>query len=684
MPDSARRPSGPRARPRRPPVRGLFAIGALAILGLGWLWIGWRFPLPLPPANPGPTIRLMAGGEELAVLPGTAARSQVWVPLDRMPREVVDAVLVAEDRAFLSHPGIDWRGVARAALTNLRRGGVHQGGSTITQQLARLLFLDSQRTWARKARETAIALLLELRYSKARILEAYVNSVYLGQDGPIAVTGIAAAARHYLGMEFAQVGLGEAALLAASIRAPNRILGGDAARAREARDSLLAAMAEAGVASEAAVRQAQVRPVRWRPTRPASAPYFVELAREEFRRRFVLPPGGDIRIATTLDPILQRSAERAIQRSLDQLERRPAHPPGSLQAALVAIEPGSGRIRALVGGRGYAGSPFNRAVRASRQPGSLFKPFVYLAAFEAGGSGDRPALTPASPISDDPLSLGTGDTQWAPRNLDRRFHGTVTVRRALEDSLNLPAVRIAQDVGLARVAEVAGRLGITSRLAPVPSLALGTSEVTLLDITTAFAALANLGLHAPATTLGPEPQGPGLAEREHLPPPTQAVSQESAFLLTHLLRGVMRDGTARTSARYGLSEVTAGKTGSSDGLRDAWFVGYTPDLAVGVWVGKDDGTSIGMTGAEAALPIWAALMQAAIRRSPPRPFAAPAGIIFVEVNRNTGQPVGFGCGEGPAVAEAFRAGTEPVADCGVQVLARPLAGVLDWIRNLFR
>jgi penicillin-binding protein 1B len=660
-------------------------LAALLVVaaGGGWLWIGWQFPLPGPESGSGPTLRLTAGAVEFAVLPGTSGRSQHWVPLDRIPRHLVDAVLVAEDRGFFRHPGIDWKAVLRAAVMNLRRGGVHQGGSTVTQQLARLLFLDGQRTWARKVREAVIALLLELRYTKAQILEAYLNCVYLGQDGPVSVIGFGAAARQYLDLDLSQVRLEDAALLAAAIRAPNRIFAGAPRTARASRNTLLAAMAEAGVAGEAAVRQAQARPVRWQPTRRAAAPYFVDLAREEIRRRLTLPQAGEVRIATTLDPSLQRSAEQAIQRTLDRLERRPGHGRGSLQAALVAMEPATGSIRALVGGRGYAESPFNRAVRASRQPGSLFKPFVYLAAFEAGGSGDRQALTPASLVADAPLALRAGDARWAPRNLDRRFHGPVTVRRALEDSLNLPAVRVAQEVGLPRVTEVARAMGITSHLAPVPSLALGTSEVTLLEITTAFAGLANLGVPTLPTTLEADPppaafqwSGPRLA-------PHPAVSAEAAFLVTNLLRGVMREGTGRSSARYGLSEITAGKTGSSDGLRDAWFVGYTPDLVVGVWVGRDDGTSIGMTGAEAALPIWAEVMQGAVQRVPPRPFTPPPGVVFVEVNRDTGQPVAFGCGEGPALAEAFRAGTEPVADCGLP-LARPLAGVLDWIRNLFR
>ena len=679
---AAASPASGRGRRRSAVVLAGLLLTAAA--GGGWLWIGWQYPLPRPESSTGPVLRLTAGTLELAVLPGTSGRSQRWVPLDRIPRHVVDAVLVAEDRAFFRHFGIYWRAVLRAAVMNLRRGGVHQGGSTITQQLARLLFLDGQRTWVRKARETVIALLLELRYSKAQILEAYLNSVYLGQDGPISVIGFGAAARQYLDRDLSQVSLEDAALLAAAIRAPNRIFAGASRDVLASRNTLLAAMAETGAAGEAAVRQAQARPVRWQPARRTSAPYFVDLAREEIRHRLTLPQAGEIRIATTLDPVLQRSAEQAIQRTLERLERRPVLPRGSLQAALVAMEPATGYIRALVGGRGYAESPFNRAVRASRQPGSLFKPFVYLAAFEAGGSGDRRALTPASLVSDSPLALRTGDARWAPRNLDHRFHGTVTVRRALEDSLNLPAVRIAQEVGLPRVTEVAQAMGITSHLAPVPSLALGTSEVTLLEITTAFAGLANLGVHTPPTTLVADPRPAAIQEHGPGPGLSPAVSAEAAFLVTNLLRGVMLEGTGRASARYGLSEITAGKTGSSDGLRDAWFVGYTPDLVVGVWVGKDDGTPIGMTGAEAALPIWAEVMQGAVRRAPPRSFTPPPGVVFVEVNRDTGQPVAFGCGEGPALAEAFRAGTEPVADCGLPLVARPLASVLDWIRNLFR
>ena len=325
----------------------------------------------------------------------------------------------------------------------------------------------------------------------------------------------------------------------------------------------------------------------------------------------------------------------------------------------------------------------NRATRAVRQPGSLFKPFVYLTAFESGLGAQPASFTPASLVADEPLTVRDGDSVWTPRNIDGQLLGGVTVRRALQESRNIPAVRVAQEVGPDRIADTARRLGIASPLAKVPSLALGTSEVTLLEITRAYAALANQGVRTTPTTLSTDPAPAGVAAAP-LPAPEQAVSAESAFLITHLLRGVMRDGTAKSSARWGLSEITAGKTGSTDNLRDAWFVGYTPDLVVGVWVGLDDGSPLGFTGAQAALPIWATVMSAAVRRTAPRPFAPPPGVVMVAVNRETGKPASFWCNGGATVEEAFRAGTEPSADCGPAALAHAGRGLLNWFAGLFR
>jgi penicillin-binding protein 1B len=658
----------------------ILGIPIAGAVGAAWLWIAWCYPLPDARVNL-PMVRLYADGEEIATFQGTSRRSQVWVPLAEIPRHVVDAVLAAEDRRFFQHGGIDLRAVARAVIADVRHGEVRQGGSTITQQVARTLFLDTKRTWGRKLHESVIALLIEFRYTKPRILEAYLNSVYLGNSGDVAIRGVGAAARHFLAKDITTVRLDEAALLAAAISAPNRTLGGNPARARAARDTVLRAMAKQAMVTATDLRAAVAQPIRLSiAASTLRAPYFVDLARDEIARRVTLPPQGDVRIHTGLDPFLQRVAERAIADGTRGIAPgRPQLARERPQAALVAIEPASGRIRALVGGRRYLESPFNRATRAARQPGSLFKPIVYLAAFEAGRTGDSQGLTPASLIPDEPLAIPQGATSWSPHNLDGTFHGPVTVRRALEQSLNVPAVRIAQDVGVSRVVQVARDLGIERSLAETPSLALGTSEVTLLEITAAFATLANQGVRVTPTTLAAVQEagaaGAGIAPS---PPPVRAVSAESSFLITHILRGVMREGTGRASARWGLSDVTAGKSGTTDGLRDAWFVGYTPDLVVGVWVGMDDGSRLGLSGARAALPIWARVMQAAVQRNPPREFTPPPGIVFASVDGQTGRPTSFWCGDGSGIREAFQAGTEPPAGCGDGSF------FFGWILSLFR
>jgi penicillin-binding protein 1B len=646
----------------------------------------WHYALPDAQGAPGPVVRLYAAREEIAVFQGSSNRSQIWVPLPQIPRPVVHAVLAAEDRRFLQHQGIDLLAVLRAARTNLRYGEVHQGGSTITQQLARTLFLTTDRTWGRKLREAVIAVLLESRYPKERILEAYLNTVYLGQDGDVAVHGVGAAARHFLHKDLGALRLDEAALLAAAISAPNRMFSGDPARAKRERDRVLQAMRQQGMVGEAATREAMARPLRWQAAGSAvRAPYFADLAREEIARRVVLPASGEVGIATTLDPILQRDAEAAIRDGIDRIERRQdGLGRGKVQGALVAIEPATGQIRALIGGRRYLDSPFNRATRAARQPGSVFKPIVYLAAFEAERTGQLSGLTPASLVPDEPIDVPAGGGRWSPHNLDRRFHGMVTVRRALEESLNVPAVRVARDVGLDKVADAARALGITSPLVSVPSLALGTSEVSLLEITAAFATLANQGIRATPTTLEPEQDQAPPPVLTPLPPPERVVSAESSFLVTNILRGVVRSGTGRASAAWGLSDLTAGKTGSTEGLRDAWFIGYTPDLVVGVWVGRDDDTPLGLTGAQAALPIWLRVMQAAVRRVAPRPFTPPSGVVFASIDRDTGQQASFWCGGGTVIEEAFRAGTEPRGGCGGAALARQADSFLDWLRGLFR
>jgi 1A family penicillin-binding protein len=661
----------------------LVLAGGLILL---WYSIGRLFPLPDRASGRLPIVHLTAGGVEIATLEGTTSQAKVWVPLREIPPSVVDAVLATEDRRFFRHDGVDLVAVLRAAWIDLRHQEVRQGASTITQQLARTLFLRAERTWDRKIREILIALLLEVRYSKSRILEAYLNSVYMGQDGSVNVYGVAAAARQFLGKDLRTVRLDEAALLAAAISAPNRLFSGDPSHARAGRDAVLRSMRDQGIIGTVALRKAMERPVRRRlGGSVGAAPYFVDLAREEIARRVSLPPSGEVWIATTLDLDLQRAAEAAVRQGIARIEeRRPSLDPKELQAAVVAIESATGAVRALLGGRRYLDSPFNRAMRARRQPGSLFKPFVYLAAFEAGPLDGSASLTPASMIPDEPTTIWTSGRRWTPQNIDRRFHGPVTVRRALEESLNVPTVRVAQQVGLERIAHLAQAMGITSPLDPVPSLALGTSGVTPLEITAAFATLANQGIRTTPTTLAATRDWAGAAEEKSLPPPARVVSAQSSYLITHILQGVMQEGTARASLRWGLGGITAGKTGSSDGLRDAWFVGFTPDLVIGVWVGTDDDKPVGLTGAQAALPIWATVMQAAVQRTPPRPFVPPPGVVLVSVDRATGRATSLWCGGGTPVEEAFRAGTAPHTSCGELPATGAVRGFVGWLRGLFQ
>jgi penicillin-binding protein 1B len=660
----------------------MMAILAAAVVFVPLVVLGgvsWLYSLPEPGAS-APTIQLYAGTQPIGTI-YPAHRAQSWVPLSEIPRPVVDAVLIAEDRRFWSHAGVDALAVTRALQVNLKRGEVHQGASTITQQLARTLFLDIHRTWSRKARETAIALMLEVRYSKSRILETYLNSVYLGQDGDVPVYGFPAATRRFLGKDLAAIEIDEAAWLAGAIRAPNRILAGARPEARGRRDEILIAMREQGLIDAQALRKATSKPV---PSRPPdfgrAAPYFVDFVGAELARRAHLPTSGDINVQTTLDLALQRAAEAAVREGISRIEKSQPQLAGRVQAAVLAIEPASGEIRALVGGRSYSQSRYNRATRAARQPGSIFKPFVYLAAFEAERLGR--GLTPASLLSDEPLSVRASGRSWEPKNMDGQFRGPVTVRRALEQSLNVPAVRVALDLGPARVVDVAHAIGIEHPLAPVPSLALGTSEVTLLEMTSAFGTLANSGVRTVPTGIAADTSGatPALA---YLPPSTRAVSAESAFMITHVLRGVMRRGTGARSSAWGLQDVTAGKTGTTDGLRDAWFIGYTPNLVVGVWVGLDDGSPLGLTGSQAALPIWGPVMQAAVRKTAPSPFTPPPGVVLAGVDRVTGKPVSLWCGSDDVVQEAFREGSVPPDQCD-SVVRTGVTAVLDWFQKLLK
>jgi penicillin-binding protein 1B len=618
--------------------------------------------------------------ELIGSFPGTSHKDRVPVRIADVPDHLVDAILTIEDRRFFEHDGLDLQRIAGATLANVRAGRYVQGASTLTQQLARNLFLSPRRTMIRKAREAAIALVLERRYSKEEILEAYLNEVYLGQDRGLAIHGVGRAAQHYFGKDVSELDLSEAALLAGLIRAPSLyspFRWPEAAKSR--RDLVLKQMIEVAAIEEGAYQEALDAPLE---VRESSAPirsarYFIDFVGEQLRSdgRDGLE-GGGLAVFTTLDLQLQRAAEEAVREGLAGLE---AQYPNlvrddvPLQAALVAIEPRSGDILAMVGGRDYGASQFNRAVKARRQPGSAFKPVVALAALsrrDGDSKDDERPLTLASVLDDERFVVQTPQGPWEPVNYDRRFRGPITLRQALERSLNVPFARLGMKVGPERIVETARDLGIEGRLIAVPSIALGSNEVTPLELTRAYGVLAASGYRANSrSVLGVLDRDGDLVARndrtgEHAYDPAEA------FLVTSALSGAVERGTGRGLRARGFHGAVAAKSGTTNNFRDGWFIGYTPYLTVGVWVGFDDGRSIELPGSRAALPIFTRFLVAAVGPDGDSglygggEFRIPPGLEVVEVDPRTGLRAGWGCrGE----RELFLEGTAPRRSCSPYV-----------------
>ena len=621
------------------------------------------------------------------------------VRLADVPPSLRHAVLAAEDHRFLEHHGLDLRGVARALWTNVRAARVVQGGSTITQQLVKSRLLSRERTLDRKLREAWLATLVEWRYSKDEILEAYLNEIYLGHRGGLGVRGMGAAARGYFGKEAHQLTLAEAALLAGMIRAPNRtspLL--DRARARERRDVVLGRMRDLGMIATAEHDRARSEPVRARAGAGTGqlAAYFTDHARREAEARLEGGFGAaqPLHIVTTIDIALQRHAEVVVARGLDRLEaRRPAlraaDPADRLQAALIALDPRTGEIRAMVGGRDYRASQFNRAVLAERQPGSAFKPFVYLAALRPGTP--RPALTAASFVDDAPIAIAVKEgPPWTPRNFEGRHEGRVTVRRALEASLNAATVRVAQDAGLPAVIDTARSLGLRAGLAPVPAVSLGAFEVTPLDLARAYLPFANGG--AAVRDVG----GGGHSR----PRRTVAVGRRGHRHAGPVARGGVPDdlapGGRRPVRKRRRSRRLRRRGGGQDrdhqrGARR--LVRRLLRRTSSSWCGwvSTAAARMGCPGAQAALPIWTDFMRQALEIYPAAPFAVPEGVALRDIDPTTGKIATDTC---PLkVREVFLTGTEPpVCEEHESVPAEPESvpevvrrrfwqPLLDWFRD---
>jgi len=621
-------------------------------------------------------IRDIRDGER-RVLPGIALdperiasfygpRGRDWIPvrLEEVPAHLIDALLVTEDRRFLDHNGLDPRRIIGAMVANLRRGRLAEGGSTLTQQLARTLFLSPERRVLRKIREAAIAFALERRVPKRRLLEAYLNHIYLGQDGGSAIHGVGRAAEFFFDKDVSRLSVGESAMLVGIIRgpslyAPHRHPG----RAKARRDLVLRLVHEAGYLTDGELEVALAADLRIHVPEhgAAGSRWYVDHVRAELSAMPGARGATGLTVISTLEPDLQRIAERAVTAEIERLERlrpRLARQAAPLQAALVAVDPWTGEIVAMVGGRSYTSSQFNRATTAHRQPGSAFKPIVALAALT--GDVDH-RYTLASPLADEPLRVETPGGVWSPSNADAEFLGPVTLRRALEASRNVPFARLGLAIGPQRIVDTARRLGIQSRLVPVPALALGASEVSLLELTSAYAVLAAEGErtppHAIRTVLG---RDGGRAGDPEANPTTRAFTPAETYLLTSALRGVVDEGTGTAVRDLGYRGPVAAKSGTTNGSRDAWFVGYTPELAVGVWVGFDDGTPLGLSGSQAALPIFTSFLREALGPDGQSDFRFPDGVQWVDVPRDADARRGWRCDGDP---ELFLVGTEPRDAC---------------------
>ncbi len=581
---SARRPTRRFWRPGAKDLALTSLGGVLAVL----LLLGYHaFNLPLPESFAGDPRGLSlllktAEGETFASRGRFEGDS---LTIDELPADLINAVVAIEDRRFYDHGGVDLRGLLRAAWANVLAGEIRQGGSTITQQLAKLIFLSPDRTFERKIQELMLALWLERRLGKDEILALYLNKVYFGAGA----YGIDAAARRYFGKAAKALSLGEAAMLAGLVKAPSQLAPTrDLESAQRRAGLVLEAMLEAGFIDGGRYREARDVPAELAvlPEAPAGAGYFANWVERE-ARDLLGGLSGDVVVRTTLDPALQRLAESVVARRLEaEGETRNVG-----QAALVAMTP-DGAVLAMVGGRDYAASQFNRATQALRQPGSAFKLFVYLAALESG-------MSPRARIDDAPITV----EGWSPRNYDGRFHGPVTLEEAFARSLNTAAVRVSESVGRPEVVKTARRLGLSSRLEATPSLALGTSEVSLLELTGSYATLPNRGFAVrPQGILEMrESSGRSLYRRQQNAG-SPVIAQRDAMAIDGMLRATVEWGTGKAAQ---FDWPAAGKTGTSQESRDAWFIGYTANLVVGVWTGNDDAAPMqDVTGGALPAQIW--------------------------------------------------------------------------------
>jgi len=596
---------------------------------------------------------------------------RVVVPLDSLGDHIPNAFIAVEDRRFHRHHGVDWTRVMGAAVANIKRGGVAQGSSTITMQLARNVFPEelpgSERTFRRKLNEARVAQLIERRFSKAEILEMYLNHIYFGGGA----YGIEAAARHHFGKSAKNLRLSEAAMLAALPKAPAHY---DPRRhpeaARQRRNLVITLMEQQGLvapATAAESRATQLRPAARGAGKRSSIPvgaYFIDVVRDQLEDRF-----GEklyrsrLRIHTTLDPVAQRAAERELERRLEQLHGQDRKGPAPLQRALVMLDARNGGVLALVGGRDPATSRYNRALHARRQVGSAFKPFVFATALAEG-------IPTSQRIADQPLRMEiAGSPDWEPENYDGAYEGEVSLRQALVRSRNIPTVRLALRVGIEQVAQTARSAGVREPMDETPALSLGTVALSPLQLATAYSAFASLGATVTAHAITRVDDADGVVLWEpRIPAPRPWLREDVAYIVNDILQDAINYGTGTAVRAAGYRGVAAGKTGTTNRATDAWFVGYTPETVAAVWIGYDSPSPLGSaaTGGGLAAPVWGRMMRTyASERGYPDDWAQPAGVLWREIDPSTGMVLAAGClpEYGSPADEVFLTDAQPPSTC---------------------
>ena len=598
-----------------------------------------------------------------------------------VPEHLVNAILAAEDKKFFQHAGFDPIRVLKAIwVTYILRDRV-EGASTLTMQLAGDIWLDrSQRTPRRKAAEMLITIHLERKLTKEQIFEHYANQIYMGRIGTFDIHGYGQAAQAYFNKDIRDLTLTESALLAGLPRGPSRYNPfRNPERAKIRRNWVLSQMLETGAITEReyAVACETELGVQMGGTEVGDAPYFVDLANQWLRDRFRDHDfqAANYSVYTSLDMNLQREAVEAVSAGLAEVDERlrklgrtkeKGWP--KVQVALVAIDPRTGAVKALVGGRSYAESQLNR-VMAKRQPGSVFKPFVYAAALNTGVNGGPLVMTNQSEILDEPTTFWYDDKPYEPHNYKNKVYGIVTLRQALTKSMNIPTVKVAERVGYDSVVEMARRAGMNLDIQPTPAVALGSYEVTPLEIAGAYTMFANNGEVVRPHFIEKIRDGEDKAIYEHHVEPRLVLDPRVAYLMVNLMEDVIQTGTGIRVRLMGFHKHAAGKTGTS---HDGWFAGFTTELLTAVWVGYDDNRELKLEGAQSALPIWTEFMKRAHtyrEYQRPQPFEAPDGIVNVDIDPETGKLAALGCGSDP-IAEVYVAGTQPVEFCngaGTQV-----------------